>query len=958
MAVLSDACALAESDWIDGRSLRCFHQIFEGQAAIAPSKTAIRCGGESVTYAALNCAANTVAAQLSALGVGPGVLVGLYTERSHEMVIGLLGILKAGGAYLPLDSQYPQQRLEFMLTETAAPVVLCEASLCDRLPSLPKNSKVVSIRFCQSDCQSDAVANAVSGESASGDLRLEVDGTPATTLKPNNLSEFEASHLDQLAYIIYTSGSTGNPKGVMISQRNLADYCWAIAQPTALTAQDTYLHLASISFATSARQLMTPLAHGATVVVTTDEQRKSPLKALQLAKEERVTIMEMVPSYWRVLNAMLKQLDAPIRQNLLSNDLRFVNAHGEPLPRYLPDTWQKTFQHPAATLNLYGQAEATGVVTHHLYTSDESGVVVPVGSGIPRAQIYVLDADLQIAAPGTCGEIYVSGSGIAKGYFKRPEQTAEKFLCGPQIPSALRAVLTTDAAQTAVYKTGDLGRMRPDGVFEMLGRVDRQIKVNGIRLELSEVEAIIIQHPFVREVAVLAQKSAADSVYLATYLSLETEQVAAAEPELKTHPQIINRLKLDLERQMASHMIPSQFSVLDQLPMTPNGKADLKALPSIGTAPIRTTEFVAPSRGIERELAGIWSEALQLSSIGIYDDFFELGGNSLLAAQVAAQIESMFTCPVSLASFFQTPTIAVQANLLDETVAAKGSTSASQAALSCLIPMMSDEADGSDVNAHRPALFCVHGGGGSALMYRALARRMNDQVRLYGLQSSYLNNPEKLLHTIEEMADVYLQELRSVQPEGPYLIAGYCGGAPVALEIAQRLRADGQTVALLALFDPTAIQTYCTPPITRYESGPRGRLQSLARRLKRRSPRAILKRYWLKVKIKRYEQRQQMLPFDLRVQKVAIVNVRAIHRYVAPLPYSGPIAVFMPEESITPGGALAVGWKAISTGDFEVYQVAGNHHYDGATVGSLFHEPAVQTLAARLKESIKKVSHK
>ena len=915
--------------WTEEQSNRCFHQLFEQQARLRPDKTAIRCDGKSLIYAELNRAANRVADRLKAAGVGPEILVGLYTQRSLVMIVGLIGILKAGGAYLPLDSQYPAQRLEFMLAETEAPVVLCEQALRDRLPKLPEASQVIALAV----------------ESGG---QLSIDAADAFA-RAENISVNQTLGPDNLAYIIYTSGSTGKPKGVMVTQQNLADYCWAVAQPTALTEKDTYLHLGSISFATSSRQLVMPLAHGATVVITTDEERQSPLTALQLAKAERVTIMDMVPSYWRVLNAMLKQLDAEDRQHLLTNDLRFVNGHGEPLPRYIPQTWRE-FGHTASILNLYGQAEATGVVTVRPYQEDDPSPVVPVGNKIPGAQIYVLDENLQLAGPNVYGEIYTAGFGITRGYFKRPEQTAERFLWGDRVPKALRSSLTERPA--AVYKTGDMGRIRPDGVFEMLGRVDRQVKINGIRLEMDEVEAAIAQHPWVRGAAVAAAKTGASELSLSAYLALEENGLDIGAVSLKTHPKIINQLKTDLAQQLASYMMPSQFFVLEQLPLTPNGKIDRKALLVSEVAPIRTVEFVAPRSEIEQALAVIWSETLQTSPIGAEDDFFDLGGHSLLATQMAARIESEFSHPVSLAGFFQSPTIASQAKLLQADAGKEGS-----AERSCLVPMQS----AAGIQPDKPAIFCVHGGGGSALMFRSLARRMSDRVAIYGLQSSFLNDPTKLLNTIEEMADLYLQELRSVQPTGPYLIAGYCGGAPVALEIAQRLRAESQTVALLILFDPTSIQTDRTPPIARYERTAGTKLQSLNTRIQRQGVRAVAITYWRKARIKLYEKRSRLydskttLPLDLRVVKVAETNARAVYRYVATSLYPDPIAVYMPEQSITPGGGLAQGWEAIATGEFKVHRVVGNHHFDGATAGSFFREPAVQTLAARLAESIDEV---
>ncbi|NEN94395.1 MAG: amino acid adenylation domain-containing protein [Moorea sp. SIO3I7] len=691
---------------------QCIYQLIDAYAHNIPNKTAVICGGQTLTYRILNQLADQVAEHLQHLEIESGGLIGLYMDRSLAMIVGLLGIWKAGCAYVPLDSQYPKQRLEFMLAETEAAIVLTEPQLCQDLPKLSTIAQVITLKVetdgrlslasVISSKLKPSVSTAISAPVTAKDLSpSKVEDPPSVdqcsegrdklSWDKRAKSSPEINPLDRLAYIIYTSGSTGKPKGVMISHRNLAHYCWSIVQPMALQSTDIYLHLASICFATSARQLLSPLSHGATVVIATSEERQIPLKVLQLAKDQQVTLMDMVPSYWRILNSTLQHLPPDTRQKLLTNTLRFVNGHGEPVPQYIPQIWQERLQHPAATLNLYGQAEATGSVAFCFYQSGEPGAVMPIGQPLPGMKLYILDDNLTPVAPGTCGEIYVGGPAVSQGYFKRPELNDERFIVNPLInhKSGNSEQELDQTVPFYLYKTGDLGRCRSDGVFEMLGRVDRQVKINGVRVEIDEIEAILSQHPTVREAAVLDLKTNLNEPYLVAYLTLEPtslsrednnwEQIEIALQTVRSgksvkidsltvaesNSELIHQLKTYLQAQVSRYVVPSKFVILEDLPLTPNGKVDRKVLLAQQEAQFENRELIAPRTETEVKLAKIWCDILNLTQISLDDNFFELGGHSLLATQVISRIRDVFFIELPLAQVFAYPTLMELAQSID-----------------------------------------------------------------------------------------------------------------------------------------------------------------------------------------------------------------------------------------------------------------------------------------------------
>lgn len=583
------------------------HRLVEAQVEQSPEAIAVSFGEIQLSYRELNQRANQLAHTLQQMGVGPEVVVGLYLERSPEMIVGLLGILKAGGAYAPLDPAYPKERLAFILADSRASILLTQDRLAKMLP-----------------------------EFSGGVLRLDRDWPMIAQQESENLAH--QADLDHLAYIIYTSGSTGQPKGVMISHRALLNFTIAARSEYNLSARDRVLQFASISFDTAVEEIYPCLTCGATLILRTELGSISSF--LQNCRAGAVTFLSLPTAYWHQLVAALAA------ENLsLPHALRLVVIGGEKaLPQPL-QVWRQHVGDQVRLLNTYGPTETTVVAT----SCDLSGSVlkigteglraVPIGSALPTIQSYVLDQDLQPVATGSVGELYLGGTTLARGYLNRPDLTAEKFIPDPfsGIPGA------------RLYKTGDLVRYLPGGQLEFVGRLDDQVKVRGFRVELAEIEAALHYHPAVRQAVVLAWQTnqPAGDTRLAAYVVLDDQATTSLE------------LRQFLLEKLPPYMVPAHFILLDAFPLTPSGKIDRRALSApTATRPEISTPFIAPRNPTEETLANLWTETLGLEQVGVYDNFIELGGHSLLAAQLIARVRDIFQVELSPSHLFEVATIA------------------------------------------------------------------------------------------------------------------------------------------------------------------------------------------------------------------------------------------------------------------------------------------------------------
>jgi amino acid adenylation domain-containing protein len=595
---------------------KCIHQLFEEQALRLPDHDALVFENERLTYGELNARANQLAHHLRALGVIPETPVALCMNRSLDMVVGVLGILKAGGAWLPVDPGYPKERLEFMFNNARAPMLLTESALVDKLLRPGSETVLLDADWPLISCQSHE--------------------NPTCVTNPTNL-----------AYVIYTSGSTGQPKGVMVPHSSLCQYVQALDKPLGIAAEDVYLHTASIAFSSSVRQLMLPLTHGSKVVIASIDRISQPQDLFRMIKGEGATIIDIVPTYWRNCINALSNLESAAREKLLENRLRLIVTVSEPLLSDLPRRWAFEFKHPAKLLNMFGQTETTGIVAvYPIPPVDHRDVkIVHIGHPISNAKIYVLNARQQPVPIGVLGEIYVAGGGLSRGYLNQPGLTAERFVPNP----------FTDEPGARLYRTGDLGRHLPDGNIEFVGRTDQQVKIRGLRVELSEIESVLNRYADVRQAVVIAREDVPGEKRLIAYVVADGSGDAAT-----------TDLRRFISEKLPDYMVPAVFIFLEALPMTPSGKVDRLGLP----APNQSMRnlgavFVAPRTVVEDALAQIWSEMLGLEQVGVHDDFFDLGGHSLLATQITSKVLKTLQVELPVRSFFEVPTIAGLACLIE-----------------------------------------------------------------------------------------------------------------------------------------------------------------------------------------------------------------------------------------------------------------------------------------------------
>jgi amino acid adenylation domain-containing protein len=575
-------------------------KLFEAQVERTPDAIAMVFDGQQLTYQELNRRANQVACYLQKLGVGPEILVGMYMEHSLEMVIGILGIFKAGGVYVPFDPAYPQERLAFMLEDTRVTVLLTQKRLVARFPV--HNARVVCL---------DNVWEAIGQEHTE-----------------NPISRITA---DNLAYVIYTSGSTGKPKGVAVEHKQLLNrFAW-MWQVYPFAAEEVCCLKTSVNFVDSLWELFGGLLQGVRTVVIPDRTLKDPHELVQNLAANHVTRIMLVPSLLRLL---LDTFD-DLKDRLLR--LKVWCTGGEALSVDLCQRFIDCMPH-SVLLNIYGLSEGFDVACYDTRLWNRGQTSMPIGRPIANTQIYLLDQHLQPVPIGVPGELYMGGIGLARGYFNQPALTAEWFMAAP----------FSNEPGARLYKTRDLARYLPDGNIEYLGRLDHQVKIRGVRIELREIEAGLERYPAVRQAVVLAWEEASSDRRLVAYV-VPTREPAPTVSELHGF----------LKAKLPAYMAPAAFVFLETLPLTPSGKVDRNALPQPeGSRPELDRGFVAPHDAFERQLTHMWEDLLGVKPIGVQDDFFELGGHSLLAVQLFARIEKVTGKRLPLATLFQSPTVA------------------------------------------------------------------------------------------------------------------------------------------------------------------------------------------------------------------------------------------------------------------------------------------------------------
>jgi amino acid adenylation domain-containing protein len=699
----------------------CIHTLFEAQAAKTPQAVAVLHEGTTLTYAELNARANHLAHYLRANGVGPQVLVGICMERSPELMVGLLGILKAGGAYVPLDPDLPRERLAFMLEDTAAKMVITQQGLLACLP-----------------------------ETASPLLCLDRDWPQISSHSPSNPAPNTTSQ--HLAYVMYTSGSTGKPKGVAVPHLAISRLL-INTNYVHLDSTDVVAQASNVSFDAAVFEIWGVLLHGARFSIITKDVVLSPRDFAAQIKQQGITTMFLTTALFNHLACDVPGAFHNLRQLLFG---------GEAVqPKWVKEVLRSG--PPQRLLHMYGPTETATFASWYRVENVEPNVLtIPIGRPITNTLIYVLDRNLQPVPIGVPGELYIGGSGLARGYLNQPELTAEKFIRDP----------FSRETGARLYRTGDLGRFLSDGNIEFLGRIDDQVKIRGFRIELGEIEAVLAQHAVVHATAVVAREDTPGEKRLVAHVVFRHGQSADA-----------GELRAFLKRKLPNYMLPSQFMFLEALPILPTGKVDRRALPAPKRIGSREETFASPRNEQEYQLVKIWEELLEVLPIGIRDDFFELGGNSLLAVRLIGRIEQVYGKKLDVSALFACATVEHLADAIS-----KQDKDQIPSALVKVQP-----------HGSRTPLFFLHGDySGGGVYCLKLARYLGEEQPFYALQPLGLDG-YGLPATIESMAEPYLEILRAVQPHGPYLLGGYCYGGLVAFEMARRLRARGEAVDLILI---------------------------------------------------------------------------------------------------------------------------------------------------------------
>jgi amino acid adenylation domain-containing protein len=711
-----------------------------------------------------------------------------------------------------------------------------------------------------------------------------------------------------LAYISYTSGSTGIPKGVQIQHRGLSNLIQAQIEVFSLQPHHRVLQFASLSFDASIFEIVMALATGASLYLAKKASLLPGEPLNQLLRQQAITHVTLPPAVLAVLPS----------ENLPA--LETIISAGETCSQEIVKRWAKNRRF----FNAYGPTEAT-VWSTVAEIKDVSGHPV-IGQAIANTQVYLLDSHLQPVPIGIPGELYIGGEGLARGYLNRPELTAEKFIPHP----------FGDLAQR-LYKTGDLARYRPDGNLEFLGRLDEQVKIRGFRIELGEIESFLHQHPAIREAVVVATEDTSQNQQLVAYV--------VPHPELTP---TIFELRNFLKAKLPEYMIPSVFVFLDSLPLTPNGKVDRRLLPAPSNA-INPT-FVAPRTVTESKLAAIWAEVLNREPVGIHDNFFEIGGDSLLAVRLVEKIHQQLQ-PLPLSTLFLHPTIAGLANTLEpktETLSWS--------------PLVAIQPTGS-----KPPFFCVHPIFGVVFPYYELARHLGTDKPFYGLQSLGLDSQHPPLTSLEDIASHYIQALRVVQPKSPYFLGGWSFGGLVAFEMAQQLLKSGEEVAFLGLLDTqapispnqpsfcdslkfllTTVSRYIWPFFFDYLSLLTATDKPQIESTPKHSWHSLLGQAAIANFLPQESKQRILSELTIRpILRVFQANSQATLSYV-PQVYPGKLTLFRTRQQPNSHPDSTLGWSDLTNSDVDVHLVPGNHL-------NMLRKPHVQILSEQINQAIAKI---
>ncbi|MEM8860320.1 MAG: amino acid adenylation domain-containing protein, partial [Chloroflexota bacterium] len=719
------------------------HAMFDEQAIKTPNATALIFDGQEMSYQTLFERSNQLAHKLIELGVEVEVPVGISIHRSFEMIVALLATVKAGGAYVPLDPNYPQERLELIMQDAGVDLVLTTGDVVAQYDGSQKTFLTVD--------------------------EVKTDYYPKTS--PPNRTQPENS-----LFVTFTSGSTGRPKGVQGHHRGLLNRCQWQWSKYPLGPEEICCQKTTLNFVDHLWEIWGPLLKGTPLVLIPDEVVKNGHNFIKVLNQYKIQRIVLVPSYIRILIETYPDLAQRLPH------LLYWTFSGEGISRDLADLFRREMPH-AVLLNFYGMSEVTLDATWY---DDRWGVeceTIPIGKPIDNMQVYVLDKQMEPVPVGVPGEIYVGGVGLSRGYFGRDDLTHERFFPDP----------FSGIEGNRIYKSGDLGRWLPEGQIEYLGRSDHQVKIRGFRIEIGEVEAAIRENDLVSEAVVVLHQLKGEQTLVGYVIPNQGADLTSS------------ILHETVKSKLPDYMVPAVFQILQEFPKTPNGKINRRALPEPDAASTisREAELVRPTNQFEAQLAEHWKDVLDLPEVGINDNFFDLGGHSLTAVRLFSLIHQDFGVNLTIATLFETPTIAELSQKIQLAVPADSpykilspSLPASSTATSNWTPLVKIQKG----NGQNP-LFCVHGGGGNVLNFYSLSKLLGTEQTMFGLQAQGVDGLKAPLETIEEMASLYIEAIKQVQPKGPYQFLGYSGGGMVAFEMAQMLEDDGEKVSFLGLLD-------------------------------------------------------------------------------------------------------------------------------------------------------------
>ncbi|MES2278520.1 MAG: amino acid adenylation domain-containing protein [Bacteroidota bacterium] len=853
------------------------HELISTMAKQYPMHTAVKFGEQAMSYRELDKSSNRLAHLLMSNSVQKGDLVALAVDRSAEMVIALLAILKAGAAYLPIDPEYPVERVKYILNDASVKVLITS-----------ENYKGHFNTYAQELLIEEAMR-----------ASSEYPGEPVNV----------AVHGTDLAYVLYTSGSTGHPKGVQIAHYNLVNFLVSMQHQPGIKPNDKLLAVTTVSFDIAGLELYLPLITGACVVIMDADSARDGRVLLQRIRQEQISIMQATPYTWKIMLESGWVDKLPLK----------ILCGGEALPK---DLALKLLEKCGELWNMYGPTETT--IWSTIKKVEPTDAIISIGKPIANTQVYILDEALNRVPPGETGEIYIGGDGVAPGYFNRGELTQERFILDP--------FATT--ASGKIYRTGDQGRLMSNGEIQCLGRTDHQVKIRGYRIETGEVAFHVNRLKHIKDTVVVARPDHFNNLNLVAYVVTRQKLTSDIGLQIKDWRDELKKILLD-------YMVPQYIMIVDEFPLTPNGKIDTNALPEPDYSQNRAA-YVPPRTSIEQQVAEIWKKYLNLDKISIYDDFFELGGHSLTAVEIMTALEKETGKNLPLASLFNHSTVEKLALLLK-----MDGKSVTWDSLVPIKPL-----------GDKTPLYIVHGAGLNVLLFNTLAMNMDPNQPVYGLQAFGMNGIDEPFNRMEDIAGHYVTEIITQNPVGPYALAGYSFGGIIAFEMARQLEKMGKQVKMLAMFDTYAYRSDYFDPILKklfnrfwflikqlIHSGllmiknPKETYKYKKEMLKRK----LIRKYW----DMRYGKEQKQEGFFGYANKIDLANEEAERNYrMQPAPVE--VQIFRARKhTFYMDDFNYLGWKPYALKGVHVHDIPGEHN-------KIFAPPNDKVFARILQECLDK----